>query len=101
MYIFLTCQEYKKITGRGSGGNYSGFGDVFHGAVDTSPLPIARPGPGYWPGPGSGPSHGPGAGLGHGGHGGPLPDNVYYQQHQQANMMANRYEEEASDEDQM
>ena len=76
LLVLDQIQEYKKLTGRGAGGNYSGFGDVFRaGSVDNSPVP----GPGYWPGPG------------------PV-DNVYYHQHQQANMMANRLQQMAMEE---
>ena len=61
------------MTGRCSGGNYSGFGDVFRSdIVENNPVQ----GQGYWQCPGP-PGPGP-------------VENIYYQQHQQANMMANR-----------
>ena len=50
-------------------------------------MPGPGPGPGYWPGPNPGPSPGP---LG--------DNNVYYHQHQQANMMASRLQQMAMEE---
>ena len=42
----LTYQEYKKITGRGSGGSYSGFGDVFRAGAESGAVHGVIPGPG-------------------------------------------------------
>ena len=53
-------------------------------------VPGPGPGPGYWPGPNPGPSPGP---LG--------DNNVYYHQHQQANMMASRLQQMAMEESNM
>ena len=90
------------MTGRGSTGNYSGFGDVFR-AEDN-------PGGGYWGfGGGNVGVAGGGVGGGGGGVGGvvvpgagpgpvPGPENVYYHQHQQANQMANRLQQMAMEE---
>ena len=88
------------MTGRGSTGNYSGFGDVFR-AEDN-------PGGGYW-GFGGGNLGVAGGGVGGGGGGVvvpggagpgpvPVPENVYYHQHQQANQMANRLQQMAMEE---
>ena len=60
------------MTGRGSGGNYSGFGDVFRSDIPPHENPPPAQAQGYWPCGGPGP--------------GPIPghvDNVYYHQHQQ------------------
>ena len=92
------------MTGRGSTGNYSGFGDVFRADnVDSA-------GGGYW-GFGSGGVVGGAVGGVGGGVGGvvvpgagsvpgplPVPENVYYHQHQQANQMANRLQQMAMEE---
>ena len=89
------------MTGRGSTGNYSGFGDVFR-AEDN-------PGGGYWGFGGNVGVAGGGVGGGGGGVGGvvvpgagpgplPGPENVYYHQHQQANQMANRLQQMAMEE---
>ena len=42
----ITSQEYKKITGRGSGGSYSGFGDVFRAGAESGAVHGVIPGPG-------------------------------------------------------
>ena len=95
------------MTGRGSTGNYSGFGDVFR--ADN----VDNAGGAYW-GFGGGSVVGGGAvggvgGVGGGGGGGgglvvpgagpvPVPENVYYHQHQQANQMASRLQQMAMEE---